>query len=267
MRGTRARAAGTLAIALSAIAAVTPSAEAGRMLPGAGTGSSYQLVGSAAGASPSVTFSCQTTTPAGCYAPAQIQAAYDFTPLYSRGIDGTGRTIVIVDAFQSPTIVHDLHDFDSLFGLPDPMLNILAPDGLTPFDQSSADQTSWAGEITLDVEYAHAIAPGATIDLVLAKSDQDADIFSATQFAVSNDLGDVISQSFGEAEQCMDPTLVGQEHALFDQASAQKITLLASSADQGAALPTCDCLVVLQGGLDSGDRSGRDRRRRHDPRR
>ena len=119
MRGTRARVAGSLVIALSAIAAFTPSADAGRMLPGAGTGSSYQFVGSAAGASPSVTFSCQMTTPAGCYGPAQIQAAYDFAPLYARGIDGTGRTIVIVDAFQSPTIAHDLQLFDAVFGLPD----------------------------------------------------------------------------------------------------------------------------------------------------
>ena len=169
MRGTRARAASSLVIALSAIAAFTPSAEAGRMLPGAGTGSSYQLVGSAAGASPSVTFSCQTTTPAGCYGPAQIQAAYDFAPLYARGIDGTGRTIVIVDAFQSPTIVHDLQLFDAVFGLPDSTLNIIAPDGLTPFDPADQNQVGWAGEITLDVEWAHAIAPGATIDLVLAK--------------------------------------------------------------------------------------------------
>jgi subtilase family serine protease len=147
---------------------------------------------------------------------------------------------VIVDAFQSPTITQDLASFDSVFGLPAPKLNIIAPDGLTPFDQSSVDQTDWAGEISLDVEYSHAIAPAATIDLVLSKSDQDADILSAQRFVVDHNLGDVLSQSFGEAEQCMDPTINKETHQLFGRAAAEGMTVFASSADQGAALPTCD---------------------------
>lgn len=154
------------------------------------------------------TFRCQTTTPAGCYGPQQIRQAYEIQPLLDSGITGKGRTIVIVDAYQSPTIGSDLHTFDQLFGLNDPTLNIIAPDGLTPFDQSDANQTGWAGEITLDVEWAHAIAPDATIDLVLAKSNADADILSATTYAVNNNLGDVISQSFGEAESCADPAIL-----------------------------------------------------------
>ena len=66
----------------------------------------------------------------------------------------------------------------------------------------------WAEEITLDVEWAHAIAPGANITLVLAKSNDDADILSATKYAVDHNLGDVISQSFGENESCVDPNLL-----------------------------------------------------------
>src|SRR6478752_6630344 len=124
--------------------------------------------------------------------------------------------------------------------LPAASLQQIAPDGLTPFDPASANQVGWSGEITLDVEWAHAIAPAATIKLVLAKSNDDADILSATRYAVSNNLGDVISQSFGEAEQCMLPTLVQQQNALFAQAVKERITLLASSGDQGAAQPTCD---------------------------
>ena len=62
----------------------------------------------------------------------------------------------------------------------------------------------WAEEISLDVEWAHAIAPGANIVLVLAKSNNDADILSATKYAVDHNLGDVISQSFGENESCVD---------------------------------------------------------------
>jgi len=187
------------------------------------------------------TFGCQQATAAvHCYGPQQIRNAYNVQAALNAGITGKGRTIVIIDAFQSPTIANDLHTFDQLFGLNDTTLNIIAPDGLTPFDQQDANQVGWAGEITLDVEWAHTIAPDATIDLVLAKSNQDADLLSATRFAVDHNLGDVISQSFGEAESCVDPAILRQEHQVFFEATLKHITLLASSGDQGAAQQTCD---------------------------
>jgi subtilase family serine protease len=209
------------------------------MTPAIGANPHYQVAGrvTAASAPGAVTFSCQVTTPAGCYGPAQMRAAYGVDQLAATG---AGRKIVIIDAFQSPTIAHDLALFDQVFGLPDPTLNIIAPDGLTPFDPNDGNMIGWSGEITLDVEWAHAIAPGAEINLVLAKSNNDADILSATQFALVHNLGDVVSQSFGEAEQCMDRQLLNRQHRLFALATAERITLLASSGDQGAAEPTCD---------------------------
>jgi hypothetical protein len=75
------------------------------------------------------------------------------------------------------------------------------------------NQVSWAGEISLDVEWTHAVAPYATLDLVLAKSNQDADILSVTKYAVDHNLGDVISQSFGENKSCVDPALLATEKA------------------------------------------------------
>jgi subtilase family serine protease len=94
-------------------------------------------------------------------------------------------------------------------------------------------------EISLDVEWTHAVAPDATIDLVLAKSNQDADLLSVTKYAVDHNLGDVISQSFGENESCVDQALLASEHALFQEAVDKHITLLASSGDQGAAQQNC----------------------------
>lgn len=249
MRATRTRvgaALAGLAIAAGALvaagpAAATTTAATGLMVPAIGAHPDYVVAGRATGHSQDVTFNCQVTTPAGCYGPKQIRAAYGVDTLAQRyGADGAGSTIVIIDAFSSPTIVHDLHTFDSLFGLPDPQFTQIAPDGLTPFDPADSNQVGWAGEITLDVEWAHAIAPKANITLVLAKSNNDADILSATRYAVEHHLGQVISQSFGEAEQCMDPDLVRQQHALFAKAVRQGITLFASSGDEGAALPTCD---------------------------
>jgi subtilase family serine protease len=192
-------------------------------------------------------FSCQnrhlddpSNKPA-CYSPQSIQAAYGFDKLLSHGITGKGRTIVIVDAFQSPTIAQDLASFDAAFGLPAPAaFNIIAPNGLTPFDATDPNQVGWSGEISLDVEWAHAIAPDATIDLVLATDNQDASLNSVTKYAVDHNLGDVISQSFGEAESCALPSDVQTLHKTYQKATNKGMTLVASSGDSGAAQPTCD---------------------------
>ncbi len=86
----------------------------------------------------------------------------------------------------------------------------------------------------------HIVVPNATIDLVLAKSNQDADLLSVTKFAVDHNLGDVISQSFGEGESCADPALLAQEHVVYQNATAKHMSIFASSGDTGAAQPTCD---------------------------
>jgi subtilase family serine protease len=190
----------------------------------------------------SVVFGCQTPA-AGhlqCYGPDQIRAAYAIQPLLNKGITGKGRTIVIIDAFSPPGVASDLATFDAAWGLADPNLTIIAPQGTTPFDINDPDQNGWAGEIDLDTQWSHVVAPGANIVLVEAKTDDDADILAATQYAVKHQLGDVISQSFGEDERCVDPSIARAQHQLFTQATAQGITLIASTGDEGAALPTCD---------------------------
>lgn len=188
-------------------------------------------------------FSCQPQpNPDGivCYSPEQIRNAYNVTPLLKEGITGRGETIVIIDAFQNPDMVEDLANFDGAFGLPAPNFKQVAPDGLTPFDLTNGDEVGWASEIALDVQWSHAIAPGANIMLDLAKSDQDTDLLSATKYAVDHHLGDIISQSFGENESCMDPTLLKEQHQVFAEATLKHMTIFASSGDEGAAQPTCD---------------------------
>jgi subtilase family serine protease len=226
--------------AMTGMAATAAVATSGVMSPAIGVSPNYKVAGHVASNPADTIFSCEQTVPAQCYGPNQIRAAYGVDKLAKAGLNGAGRTIVIIDAFQSPTINQDLATFDTLFGLPAPTLNIIAPDGLTPFDQNDANQTGWAGEITLDVEYAHAIAPAAKIDLVLAKSNNDADILSAQKFVIDRNLGDTLSQSFGEAEQCEDPAILQSTHTLFQRAADEGMTVFASAGDQGAAQPTCD---------------------------
>ena len=184
---------------------------------------------------------CQVGLSVGaCYDPYQMRHAYGIDSLISKGFDGTGHTIVIVDAFQNPNLVSQMNVFDTYYGLPPVSLTQIAPDGLTPFDPTDGNMIGWAEEISLDVAWSHAIAPGANIVLVLAKTNNDTDIISAVKYAVNNNLGDVISMSFGENESCVDPAILAEYHDLFAAATAQNITLFASSGDQGAALPTCD---------------------------
>ena len=200
-------------------------------------------------------FTCQVVglNPAHtCYDPYQMRHAYNVDNLINAGFTGKGKTIVIVDSYQSPNIVDQLNTYDSFYGLPglnglgnpaDPSLGTftqVAPDGLTPFVVGDGNMTGWAEEISLDVLWAHAMAPGANIVLDLAKSNDDADILSATQYAVDHNLGNVISQSFGENESCMDSNLLKAQHKLFARATLKHITLLASSGDDDAAQLTCD---------------------------
>jgi subtilase family serine protease len=199
-----------------------------------------------------VFFGCQTRPLDGsqgprCYQPAQIQNAYGLTPLLSAGTNGTGRTIVIIDAFTSPTLVDDLKAFDAVFGLPNPTLTEIAPAGTPPaFDPNDGNQVGWAIETLLDVEYAHAMAPGASIVLAHAKTNNDSDILAVTKYVIEHNVGDVLSQSYGEAEACMDPALRTEQHTLFSEAALEGMTVFASSGDSGAAQFNCDGTAAIE---------------------
>ena len=131
--------------------------------------------------------------------------------------------------------------FDSTFDLPAANLNIICITGTCPtFDPTNADQVNWAGEIALDTQWSHADAPGATIDLVISRSDADADILAAQQYVVNHNLGDVLSQSFGEGETCMEPSVFAAQHQVFVKAAAEHMTVFASAGDSGSAQPDCN---------------------------
>ena len=195
-------------------------------------------------------FSCQARPINGsqgprCYTPQQIQQAYGYSGLLASGVNGAGETVVIIDAYNNPYLQSDLNIQSSTFGLPNVTLNKVVMPGTPPFDPNDGNQVGWAEEETLDVLWAHAMAPGAGITLVAAKSNNDDDILAATKFAVDNHLGDVISQSFGEAETCVDPTILSQQHAVFQSAVDQGMTLFASSGDSGASQFNCDGTAAI----------------------
>ena len=121
---------------------------------------------------------------------------------------GKGATIVIVDSYGSPTIKNDLSVFDRAYGLPaPPKFRIIQPAGKVPaYDPANSDMVGWAGETTLDVEWAHAVAPGANILLVETPVSETEgmhgfpQIIAAEEYVLNHHLGDVISQSFSATE-------------------------------------------------------------------
>jgi len=174
-----------------------------------------------------------------CYSPSFIKAAYNFPS----SLDGTGQTIVIVDAYGSPTIASDLARFDSLFGIaPPPSFTILCGNGGCPATPATADKAhdpgGWAVETSLDVEYAHAMAPGANIVLDVAASSSGNAINDAEATAIALYPGAIFSQSFGIPEAYIK---TGANNAQVKQAQknyaagiAKGDTFFASAGDSGA---------------------------------
>jgi subtilase family serine protease len=174
------------------------------------------MLSAKATSSPLTTQECESELGIACYSPDQVRAAYNLAPVYKKGITGKGSTILIVDSFGSPTIAADLHTFDQTFGYPDPpSLKVIQSDGPVPaWDPSNATQVNWGGETTLDVEYAHTIAPGANIVLDETPVAETEGITGFPQivqaelnvinnprkYGVTSKI-DVISQSFGATEE------------------------------------------------------------------
>jgi subtilase family serine protease len=133
--------------------------------------------------------------------PAQVRHAYGFDQIAfqvnGRSIagDGSGQTIAIIDAYDDPNIASDLHYFDRTFGLPDPPTFTKA----TPQGVPRSDPL-WALEIALDVEWAHAIAPGANILLVESISSNGSDLLAAVDYARQQPGVVSISMSWGSPE-------------------------------------------------------------------
>jgi uncharacterized repeat protein (TIGR03803 family) len=125
------------------------------------------------------------------FTPAQLRHAYGYDQLSTTG---SGQTIAIVDAYGSPTIQADLNTFCAAFGIASTTVQVYYPQG-TP----TAD-SDWATETSLDVEWAHAIAPAAKIALVISKSSSLADLDSAVDYAASLTGVTQVSMSWGTGE-------------------------------------------------------------------
>jgi subtilase family serine protease len=281
------------AVAATALTAATVTAVTGGATASAATGALPAAVPAVSGhidlthvfraTTPPTTTQCQATFGINCYGPTQYEKAYNLKTLYNHGNSGQGQTIAIVDAFGSPTIKGDLHTFDQAYGLPDPNVSIIQPSGaVPPFDGTDATMQNWAFETTLDVEYAHAMAPGANILLAetpVAETEGSTglpEMMDAVQYIVDHHLAAVISQSYGATENTFanpQKDIPRLDYA-FKAAARKGVTVLAASGDAGAtdaqldvatnypyrvnSWPSSDPLVTSVGGtMLSLDNAGR----------
>ncbi len=202
-----------------------------------------------------------------CFTPEAMSHSYNYAPLLADGNQGQGKTIAIVDSFGSDTIRDDLGVFSTAFNLPHlcgdsgpstpdgncapgvtPRFDILqvqgSPSASPPPPNNGTgqeDRNSWALEVSLDVEWAHATAPLANILLVTTPTAETLGVqgfqqmMNAEQFVIDNHLADVISQSFGAGEGSFHSGLsaIQQLRQSFIDAQTNNVTVLASSGDGG----------------------------------
>jgi subtilase family serine protease len=206
------------------------------------------------------------------FVPSGIQNSYNLPPLYAQGYAGQGKTIAILDSFGYPQAAADLKTFSDAYGLPRMcgMPDVKCAPGMPKFstlqfgnhqvkappDSSSPGQeasNAWSIEVALDIEYAHTTAPGANILLVTTPTAETLgvqgfpNLMNAEQYVVDNHLADVVTQSFGAAEDSFGSyqSLQNLRHA-FVSGTQQGMTFLASSGDNGSTGSSKD--PVGQGG-------------------
>lgn len=164
------------------------------------------------------------------FAPGDITTVYDVKPMYQAGFTGTGQSITVIG--QSAVALSDLEAFQNAASLTvkDPT-QILMP-GTGSAQIFTGDEV----ESDLDLEWSGAMAPGATIYFVYTGSNTNYGAFDALVYAIDNQIGTIVSSSYGECE----ADLGGQTlETTLEQASTQGQTVVSASGDSGST----DCFV------------------------
>jgi hypothetical protein len=202
----------------------------------------------------------QFTGPVG-YTPGQVRHAYGIDNItFNGGVvgDGSGQTIAIVDSYDQPNMASDLAAFDKTFGLPD-------PPSFTKLNEFGGTQlpipdpgTGWSVEESLDVEWAHSIAPQASIVLVETNSPSDTDLIT-NGVATAASLPGVVAVSMSFGNPFEDPSELTLDPTFLTPANHTPVTFLAATGDFGApaGYPAWSPNVVAVGGttlfLDPGN--------------
>jgi len=168
------------------------------------------------------------------YTPDQIKGAYG---LSSTGLDGSGRTVAIIDAYAAPTIVSDVNQWSINRGLPTMKTNqftqVVAPGTYHhPERGQKQDPQGWYGEETLDVEAVHGMAPGAEIVFVGAP-DSFRDLDAALNHVVDRALAQIVSNSYGFVTELLPGGVIKPYEDTILQGVVEGIGIYFASGDNG----------------------------------
>jgi len=168
------------------------------------------------------------------HTPDQIKGAYG---LSSSGLDGSGQTVAIIDAYASPTILRDVNQWSVNRGLPtmnaSQLVQVVAPGTYKRPDNPQQDPSGWYGEETLDVEAVHGMAPGAKIVYVGAPNNRQ-DLDAALNHVVDRHLAQIVTNSYGfSTTELLPPGFVKPVEDTLIQAVIEGIGVYFSSGDNG----------------------------------
>ena len=177
--------------------------------------------------------------------PGDAQTIYGASSLIANGVNGSGVSIAVIG--RTDIELSDVQTFRTLFNLPsnDPNFIVSGPD---PGLSMSGDQV----ESSLDVEWAGAVAPMATVNFVAAANTDTTDgITLATIYAVENAISPIITLSYGNCEQFLGPSGNQLWNEVWEQAAAEGISAFVATGDSGAA--DCDGVAQTSGPAVYGD--------------
>jgi len=170
------------------------------------------------------------------YSPAQLQAHYKLPALYSQGYDGTGQTIALVEGYGYDAIQLDANTAATVWGLPKltaKNFQLIYPEG-KPLLPDAGDEEGWTVEIALDVQSAHAIAPGAKIVVLASAGQDDEDQLASIQYVITRKLANVISNSWENAAEIVaGPAEEEAFNRVLEVGVASGVSIQFSSGDGG----------------------------------
>jgi len=170
------------------------------------------------------------------YTPQQLQSYYGLSSLITQGYDGRGQTIALVEAYGYAAAEADANAAAALFGLPaltSKNFETIYPEG-KPSNPNLADITGWTTEIALDIQSAHAIAPGAKILVVASQGQDNEDQIASLQYVIGHNLAHTVSSSWeNDSEFLAGPAEENAFNSVLERGAAQGISFQFSSGDSG----------------------------------
>jgi len=201
------------------------------------------------------------------YTPPMLRGAYGV----AGGLDGSGQTVAIIDAYASPTIFQDAQTYSQINDpghvLSQSQFHQVVPPGVFRRPQNNKqDPQGWYGEETLDVEAVHAMAPGANILYVGAPNNYQ-DLDAALNHVVDRHLANIVTNSYGWIGEALPSGFIKPYEQIIEQGAAEGIGIYFSSGDEGdnsllfgiqptASWPASSPFVTAVGGTSLGVGAG-----------